>query len=80
MHEEKIKTTKINISLLRYEVRTENNLTMYILCCVHSILIWMFTFSFIVSTLTSDMVLAWVGTFILSWKKLFSSLLIHDRF
>jgi len=32
------KTTKIKTSLFLYEVRTENNLTMYILCCVHSVL------------------------------------------
>jgi len=33
------KTTTINVSVFLYEVRTENNLTMYIFCCVHSVLI-----------------------------------------
>ena len=34
----KFKTTKLNISLRFYEIRTENNLTKYILCLVLCIL------------------------------------------
>jgi hypothetical protein len=79
MQGRKFKTTKINISRLLYEDRIENNLTVYILCCVHSILTWESTFIFIVATLTSHMILAWVGTFILSCRKLFYSPPIHDR-